>query len=387
MAVRAPNPFRPGFNQSPLVLSGRDRVLGAIDEAFAVAGLDGRTPRPIVLTGPRGVGKTVILGEAAARVADNHAWLTAPVEVRSGKPFTPQLIERLVAVRDLYRQTRKGSRVEVTGATVRASVLGVGGEVVLTRNRAAEEPVHLESALAEACAAAEEHRAGVLVTVDELQLASKSDLAEFAAALQQHVPDNWPLVVLLAGLPNARGTQRGVTYLERGEWHSVGLLSRVATLEALRRPAEAAGRPLDDDAAQILADASGDYPYAVQLMGHHAWRVSTGATRIDASAAQAAVQEAQLELTEGLYASRWDDATELERDYLSALAEITISRASATGAAVAERLGKTPRQLSYLRDRLIQRGTIFTEGRVLRFAIPGFAEWMVGAHPQSDRED
>ena len=75
-----PNPYRPGFNQPPLVLAGRSRVLDAIDESLAVAALDGRTPRPVVLTGGRGVGKTVILGEAGARAADGYSWLTAPVE-------------------------------------------------------------------------------------------------------------------------------------------------------------------------------------------------------------------------------------------------------------------------------------------------------------------
>ena len=64
--MRQPNPYRPGFNQAPDVLVGRDEVLAAAREALDVAALDGRTPRPLVLVGSRGVGKTVLLGQIAA---------------------------------------------------------------------------------------------------------------------------------------------------------------------------------------------------------------------------------------------------------------------------------------------------------------------------------
>ncbi|MDQ4009025.1 MAG: ATP-binding protein, partial [Actinomycetota bacterium] len=60
--TRMPNPYRPGFNQPPVVFAGRTDVLDGTREALQVAAYDGRTPRPVVLVGPRGVGKTVTLG-------------------------------------------------------------------------------------------------------------------------------------------------------------------------------------------------------------------------------------------------------------------------------------------------------------------------------------
>ncbi|MDP9443296.1 MAG: ATP-binding protein, partial [Actinomycetota bacterium] len=137
---RPANPYRPGFNQPPAALAGRDAVLQAVREALDVAALDARTPRPILLTGGRGVGKTVLLGEAAAIAAETRSWLTVPVEVRPNSRFTPQLVERLTAVRDLYQQTPRGQRVAVTGAKIRAAVLGFGAEVALTRRRADSTP-------------------------------------------------------------------------------------------------------------------------------------------------------------------------------------------------------------------------------------------------------
>src|SRR4051794_33140346 len=128
--ARTPNPFRPGFNQAPVALTGRDTILAAVREALAVAALDGRTPRPLVLTGGRGVGKTVLLGEAAAIAAEEHSWLSVPVEVRPDQAFTPYLVEGLAAAAGLYNQARSTKGLfQVSAATLRASMLGVGAEV------------------------------------------------------------------------------------------------------------------------------------------------------------------------------------------------------------------------------------------------------------------
>lgn len=383
MVSRIANPYRPGFNQSPVTLAGREMVMRGIDEALDVAELDGRTPRPVVLVGSRGVGKTVLLAEAAAHAAERYSWLTVPVEVRRETPFIPQLVERLVAVRDLYDQAPPGGRVTVTAAKIRASVLGVGGEIELRRRGTdAEAPtLPLEAALAAACESAMAHRAGVLVTVDELQLASPVELGDFSATLQQHVPDGWPLVVVVAGLPSIRSAHRGVTCFERAEWHLLAMLDMNAATSALQEPARLAGRPMSEAAAQQLAEASGGYPYAIQLLGHHAWRSSTGADSIEETHAGPAVDAAHRELSDGLYAARWGDASPREQEYLLALADLVAEHPQVTGGMVARRLGKAAKALSPVRERLIQKGTIYAEGEVVRFSVPGMAPWVRAESP------
>ncbi|HET8596035.1 MAG TPA: AAA family ATPase, partial [Intrasporangium sp.] len=91
---RVPNPYRPGFNVPPPTFVGRDGVLASVREALDVAALDGRTPRPLILTGTRGVGKTVALGEASALAQERLGWPTVHVEVRPRRPFTLLLLER-----------------------------------------------------------------------------------------------------------------------------------------------------------------------------------------------------------------------------------------------------------------------------------------------------
>lgn len=383
--MRVANPYRPGFNQTPAVLAGRDDITASIAEALEVAAFDARTPRPILLIGSRGVGKTVLLEQARRIAADRHSWISASLEVHPGRSFTPALVERLREGERQYDQApgkRTGWRVDK--ATVKVSVAGVGGEAELSRVPPPQPPGDdgLLGALEGAMGAAARLDAGLLLTVDEVHLADKDELASLAALLQSAVTQQWPLVAVLAGLPSMQDPRRMVTYLERGEWHTLGLLAADDTREALAGPARAAGRPMDDDATRHLAAASGGYPYAIQVLGHHAWRASHGADRISAAHARAGSESAQRDLAAGLYASRWADSPHREREYLTALARLVTSGEQPNGADVARALGEAPSAVTYLRSRLQQKGTVYTEGRVLRFAVPGMAEWIT---EQADR--
>lgn len=377
MIGRQPNPYRPGFNQAPTELAGREPVLAAAREALDIAALDARTPRPLVLVGSRGVGKTVVLGEIAAIAAETYSWLTVAIEIRPSTPFTAPLVQRLQTARDLFDQVEPGRGLEVTEAKVRANVFGLGGEVTVTKDQTGHHPpLPLDAALSATCAAALTRKSGLVLTIDELQLAKREELADLAATLQEHVPDGWPLVVAVAGLPTIRDPQRSVTYLERGEWHELGLLDYSDTLQALTAPAKAAGRPFTADGAPPLAEASGGYPYAIQVLGHHAWRASTGSDQITTEHSARADTAGQQDLAAGLYAARWHDASPKEREYLQTLARLTTSLGDVTGGDIAAHLVRPPSAVSYLRDRLLKKGTLFTDGRYLRFPIPGMATWI-----------
>lgn len=376
MVERVGNPYRPGFNQTPVKLAGREDILEAAGEALNVAALDGRTPRPLVLVGARGVGKTVLLGEIAELALTKFGWPTAAVEVRSDGRFLERLGRRLIKLAELLDQEapRRGRRVRA--ANVGMTVLGVGGEIGLELEPTQHAPFVFEDALARAAEASMRHRAGFVITVDELQAADRHELGEFAATVQEAATPDWPVVVVSAGLPTLR-TRGTVTYLERAEWHDLGLLDPAASIQALTVPAERAGRPLDESAAAALAEASGGYPFAIQVLGHWAWRASSGRERITAAHAAKAMRDGQRDLARNLYESRWTDASAGQRTYLRALAELSAGDHGTTGADVARALGASTRELSPVRDRLLKKGTLFADGRNLRFVVPGMAGWIL----------
>lgn len=376
--ARTANPYRPGFNQAPQRLVGREGVLAAAREAIEVAALDGRTPRPLGLVGPRGVGKTVLLGEIAGMAAEAFAWPSVHVEAIPGQPFAPAVTERLEHATHLLRRTsppeRPGDRTRVTGGKVSAAGFGVGAEVTLAHQEAPEGSRPLEAALTAAMREAVRHDAGLLLTLDEMHEARREDVAVVAACLQRHVPDHWPLVVALAGLPSLRDPRRSVTYLERAEWHELGLLSREEAVTALREPAADAGRPMSAAAAQLLAEASGGYPFAVQVEGHYAWRASTGSSTITVAHAGAAVERAEEEFS-GMYQRRWAELPGREQEYVAAVAALEPEQ-RATNAEVARHLDRVPSAVTYLRSRLIRRGLLYPDGPQLRFYVPGMGRWV-----------
>ncbi|HEY9497058.1 MAG TPA: hypothetical protein VIR15_19555, partial [Intrasporangium sp.] len=89
-------------------------------------------------------------------------------------------------------------------------------------------------------------------------------------------------------------------------------------------------------------------------------------------------EAARRELVEGLYVARWNDASEREREYLTAAARLIVRSGEATGGAVAAELGKASTEVSYLRDRLLKKGTLYSEGSRLSLITPGMAEWVAG---------
>ena len=382
MSVRQPNPYRPGFNQPPMVLAGRESLIHDADDALEVAAYDYRTPRPLILVGPRGVGKTVTLGEIAQLAAERHAWPTVHVEAVTGRSMVEELIRRLRQVTQLLEgeaPTKPRRRPRIAGGKVSAHAFGFGGEVTLETADGAQTAAQLSEVLGHTMAVAVERDAGLLLTIDELHAASAQELAVLSATLQENTPRDWPLVVAAAALPSiriTRGKRKLPTYLERAEWHELGPLEPADARRALTEPAAQAGRPMTHDAADELLELAGGYPYAVQVAGHYAWRESHGGESITLAHAQQARPRVQADL-EQLFIGRWDDASGRERDYLTAIAELAENGQQPHSAEVASGLGATTPAVSYLRERLIKKGTIYPtpDGR-LHFITPGMGAWI-----------
>ena len=96
---------------------------------------------------------------------------------------------------------------------------------------------------------------------------------------------------------------------------------------------------------------------------------------------ESALPRAETDLATALYAGRWADASAKEREYLMAVATTLDVADTTTGSRVAAQLGATAKELSYLRDRLLKKGTLVASGRTLRLPVPGMARW-IAARPE-----
>ena len=156
-----------------------------------------------------------------------------------------RLAKQARRLRDILAQepARKGYRV--TEAVMRANLPGVGAEVHLSRQPQQEQPglpLSIEDVMAPLVALAAEGETGIVLTVDEAQDAGAEELRALATFHQRAVEANWPVVLLVAGLPPLR-TGGLKSSFERADWFDIGPLSPSATLTALAEPAVRAGRP------------------------------------------------------------------------------------------------------------------------------------------------
>ena len=86
------NPYAPGAGQRPPELAGRDEQLGAFDVVLERVAR-GRPERCLVLTGLRGVGKTVLLNALRSAAVRRH-WGTGKLEARPDQALRRPLVER-----------------------------------------------------------------------------------------------------------------------------------------------------------------------------------------------------------------------------------------------------------------------------------------------------
>ncbi len=376
------NPFTPDWGVGPPVLVGRDEHIDRAERAMRSG------PRDLWFThayyGERGVGKTVLLDAIGERVA-GLGWPVVHNVVR-GRRFVEVLL-RLGLPEARRRLTRRGlGRGQLT---IEAEIdLGV---VRAEAQRKAEAtprlPIEaeLEVTLRRLGELAADKKRGVLLTVDEAHAAETTDLLVLSQTLQLVTKRRQlPIALIVAGLPQLPSLLTGpeMTFLERMPKIELGFLGPDASRLALTKPAADRGVRFTDDALTILVDASGGYPYFVQLLGYQVWEAKRGRI-VDRAAVTTALREAARMAAIQVFTPRWERLAPKEQQFLRVMTElqsIDHDRPVAVGS-VREKLGAASYEdISYLRIRLLQKGVVRPAGRgLLRFTFPGMAEWIRSA--------
>src|ERR1700689_1122807 len=105
------NPYAPGAGQRPPELTGRDREIAQVEVVLERVA-KGRPERSMILTGLRGVGKTVLLN-AFRSMAIQRLWGTGKIEARPDQSIRRPIAGALhVAIRELAPRHRAPDRIE-----------------------------------------------------------------------------------------------------------------------------------------------------------------------------------------------------------------------------------------------------------------------------------
>ncbi|MDQ5855302.1 MAG: ATP-binding protein [Actinomycetota bacterium] len=389
------NPFAPGAGQRPPELTGRDRELVAFEVVLERVAR-GRPERSLVLTGLRGVGKTVLLGELRS-MALRRGWGAGKVEARPDGGLRRPLSAALHrAVRDLALRHRAPDRVDEVLGVLKAFALraapegaklrdrwqpGIDAPVVAGRADSGDIEIDLVELFTEVAELAADVGTGVALLIDEMQDVAPEEVSALCAACHELSQSGAPLVVVGAGLPHLPAVlSASKSYSERlFRYLRIDRLDRSDADRAVVAPIERESAAITCDALDMLFETSGGYPYFVQAYGKAAWDAAP-ASPIGILDVQVAAPEAEGELAVGFFGSRFERATPAEREYLQSMAELTGGRDEPVGTTqVADQLGRRASSLSPARDSLLKKGLVYSGERgQIAFTVPHFGRFLLG---------
>jgi hypothetical protein len=398
------NPYRPGAGHMPPYLAGREREYAEFDRLLE----QDEILENLVLTGLRGVGKTVLLEEFKSRALE-HGWIWASADLSESASISEvALAERLLA--DLALITSSTTVVDPTPQQqVGFSAPSQPREVPLTHRVLVAVYEGTPGLTADKIKATlefawehlrEQGLDRLIFAYDEAQnLSDHATKEQFPLSVlldvfQSIQKKGIPFMLVLAGLPtlfpklvDAR------TYAER--------MFRVMTLtkltddesrEAILKPIEVAGCPvrLSPESVEVIVLESLGYPYFIQFIGREVYDVFIR-QHAEEEKKFVPIEAIQRKLDADFFAGRWARITDRQRELLWVVAqldspdeEFTILELTEKAKAILSR-PFSPSNASQMLTSLAERGMIYKNrfGKY-SFAVPLLGRFIIRTHEQPE---
>ncbi len=389
------NPYTPNAGARPEILIGRDEQTEAFRTLLKRL-RRGRTEQSMIITGLRGVGKTVLLNSFRA-IAQKEGWEVIEFEAvkhgenRFRQTIASQLKAALLRISPRARWTDTGRRAAEVLSSFALSVnaegtWSIGWDVPATEGLAdhGDLGMDLTDVLVAVGEAAAEQDKGVALLVDEVQFLNAPQLEALIQAIHKTVQRSLPVTFVGAGLPQiAELVGDAKSYAERlFKFPRIDSLNDNDARAALTEPAAAEGATYQDDAVSLAVQITNGYPYFIQELGYQVWTIAEN-NRIFKEDIELARDAYEAKLDSSFFRVRLDRATPLQTAYMRAMAEL--GSAPQKAADVAALMGRTSTQLGPTRAELIEMGLLYTpEHGYAAFTVPDFDKFMKRAVPVLD---
>jgi AAA ATPase-like protein len=385
-----PSPYRPGNGIDPPYLGDREEQIEAVRRYLK----DPKNPRNVLITGLRGVGKTVLLNHLQAE-AEAAGWLV--VDREFSEPDAEPLAFANALLTDVNRALRRlslSARLKDRAGTLLQAAVEVVGALTVsygefkvsvdTKRRRAEIQRRLDDDLKEALThicelcRKSEYR-GLVLRYDEFHVIREhagtptlSALLSAASAVQQH---GLPLMLMLCGLPPlVDNLSRSKSYSER--MFSTIVLGNLRPPEdraALVDPAVRLGRRFADDVVDDVMTDTGGYPFFIQVYGDALWSGAHGETIAGADLRRLRPRILST-LDAGFFRARYVRASPNERRLMRDIAKFG---ETATVEQLQQASGKRNNELQPTISALIQKGLVYRPERArIGFTAPMFGAFL-----------
>ena len=386
------NPFSPGAGTPPPELAGRETIM-ELAQVLCARVKQGKTEKCMLLTGLRGVGKTVLLNEieGIARKSDySTISLEAVEDKRLGAMLAPKLWQLLF---QFDRMKGTGQKVK-RGMAVLRSFIGTlklsSGDFSVSLDvnpeKGTSDTGDLDTDLPELfCAVAEaavDRNARIAILIDEIQYLNQKELGALIMAMHKVQQRQLPVVFVGAGLPILPGlTGESKSYAERlFRFPEIGALSESDAASALQEPAQGLGVRFTEAALKEIFKLTQGYPYFLQEWGQKAWNLAIKSP-IDIGIVQSVTPIVITELDQSFFKVRFDRMTPSEKIFLRAMAELGPGPHRISD--LAEKLDVKVTSLGPRRAKIIAKGMIYSPSYGdIAFTVPLFDQFMKRDIPQ-----
>jgi hypothetical protein len=380
------NPYAPGAGVPPPELAGRDALLNKASIALQRIAA-GRFGRSLILTGLRGVGKTVLLNHIRQE-AEASKIITVRIEAHEGRSLPSLLV---LGLQSALLKLNKGSvATELTlrglkalAGFVRAmkikygdAELGIDIEPEPDFVSITDLDESLSRLFQSVGLAAKEKGTAIVLFIDELHVLDEKQLASLMMSLHLAAQDLLSITMVAAGLPPILAKMGNAkTDAERlFEFPEIGRLDRAGAVQALVIPAEKLQVTYTEEALSEIFQQTGGYAYFIQEWGKHVWDMALNSP-IGFMDVCNATTHALLDLDASFFRMRFDQLTPVQKRYLRAMAELGFG--VQTSGSIAQVLQKKVTDLGSVREQLINKGLIYSPAHgETAFTVPLFDVFM-----------
>ena len=327
------NPFRPGAGHAPPYLAGR-----AAEQQEFTRFLD-QSPvlTNLVLTGLRGVGKTVLL-ETLKPIAIQQGWLWAGTDLSESASVS----EEIIAVRLLADLAPLVAGIKVgeterrqTGFTAAVEKTPLRLDFELLKQLYDGTPGLASDKLKNvleftwSCLSHTKCR-GVVLAYDEAQnLSDQAESRQYPLSLlldvfQSIQKKGLPYMLVLTGLPTLfPKLVEARTFSER-MFHvmTLGRLKEKDSRDAILKPIAEQNCPVSftEQAVKEISDHSGGYPYFIQFLCRELFDTYLQQKAAGETKPRTTVAQSVRKLDSDFFAGRWNRVTDRQRDLLTVVA-------------------------------------------------------------------
>ena len=270
------NPFKPGFGVMPPLLAGREQAQQALrrrlDELLDAE--EHAQLTPLLLSAPRGLGKTVLLQWLAQEAQNGGADVT---HTNASELSTRAELAYVLAPGVVDTARKDGFNFSIAGAGISHTPGAPVTEL--------HWPMLLKHTLSK-------RKTPLLVTIDEGHTLPGEVVFVLANLVQELLWERCPVWFVLAGTPGmpghlstagvadpVSGQLRTASFFGRADGLELGLLARSASEEAIAAPLQERDWKVEPEALEQALEDAQCYPYFLQLWGAALWDAGVEAGR------------------------------------------------------------------------------------------------------------